>query len=286
MKVPEFRRILGIAVLSSVLGLLSSVSAQKSRSPFDEEGGWRGAVNIAPGNYSPKHPIILGAKANPKDEGLQPASVTSSPGTAIKGADILIDEGTWESVGTHFKDCAIRIDLGGDFNAKRSLFENCALSKGGAWFVAWFSSKWSFDQCVFTGQFIAPIPVHDIGMKVTNCSFYDVDLSTVSYKTDAGTERSKDWMQVENCRFVHCKVPESFLLMTENCVFDGCTFGRADDSIPITTPVTMTVNLVNPGASKPKPGRNRVYEVIQGDLANAGASEVKYRRTGRNLAFD
>jgi len=95
-----------------------------------------------------------------------------------------------------------------------------------------------------------------------------------------------EWMQIENCRFVHCKVPESFLLMTENCVFDGCTFGRAEDGIPITTPVTMTINLINPTSSEPKSGTNRVFEVLASDIASSGASEVRYRRTGKSLRFE
>jgi hypothetical protein len=51
-------------------------------------------------------------------------------------------------------------------------------------------------------------------------------------------------------------------------------------------PVTMTVNLINPTSSKPKAGANRVFEVIAGDLASAGASEVPYRRSGKSLRFE
>ena len=277
--------ITAIAALPGLL-MIGEAQAQKGQTPFDEKGGWHGVVNIAPGKYSPRHQIILGGKANPQDEGLQPATVTTSSVTEIEEANIFLDEGTWAATGTRFADCEIRIDLGGALQAKNSLFENCVMGKGGAWFVAFFSSKWTFHQCVFTGQFIEPIQNHDIGIQATNCTFFDIDLSPVAYREDAGTERLNEWMQVENCRFVRCKVPERFLLMTENCVFDGCTFGRAEDGIPMNKPVTMTVNLINPTSSKPKAGANRVFEVIAGDIASAGASEVRYRRSGKSLRFE
>lgn len=255
-------------------------------SPFDTDRDWQGKVDIPPGRYQPKSKVILGAMANPGDEKRQPATVTSGKGTAIEKADVLIYEGLWTAQETRFASSKFKIDLGGALVASSCLFEDCTLGKGGAWFVRYNSSKWTLDQCVFTRQFISPMKVVDIGVKATHCTFYDVDFSEVQYRENVAEELAREWMQIENCRFIRCKIPESFLLMTKNCVFDACTFGRAEPDLPIRSPVTVEVRLLNANSSKPKAGKDRTINVIEGDLPNAGATATRYRRTGKTLSFD
>ncbi|SKA82553.1 hypothetical protein SAMN02745166_00926 [Prosthecobacter debontii] len=281
-----FKSIQDILMFSlAVLTMASPAFVLAQSSPFDVEKDWRGQVDIAPGKYQPKFKVVLGARLIPGDKKLEPAQVTTGSGTEIEKADILIDEGQWNAQGTRFADTQLKIDLGGELVATNSLFQDCVLRKGGAWFVRYHSSKWTFNQCVFTGQFIAPMKLVDIGVKVTNCTFYDVDLSVVQYREDIAEELTHEWMKIENCRFVRCKVPESFLLMTKNCVFDGCTFGRAESEIPIRSPVSVQVHLLNANSSKPKAGKNRDITVIQGDILIAGATSLQYQRNGKTLSF-
>ncbi|MCW0218642.1 MAG: hypothetical protein OJI67_10000 [Prosthecobacter sp.] len=275
---------LGYGLLIAIM--MGGSMAQAQPSPFDVDAPLRGKIDIAAGKYTPKYKIILGAKVNPTDKRLEPATVTTPRGTEISRADILIDEGLWQAEGTKFAQTQLRIDLGGALVAYHSLFEDCTLSKGGVWFVKWHSSKWTFEDCVFTRQFISPLKINDIGIKAKNCTFYDVPLAIFQFKEDTGSEVKNEWMQMENCRFINCDVPESFLLMTKNCVFDSCTFGRAERELLIKTPLAVTVNLINSSSSKPKAGPSRTINVVEGDIKTAGANTVRYRRTGKTLNFD
>lgn len=271
---------------SLIILMMSGRKLQAQQSAFDVDAHLRGKIDITPGKYLPKYKIVLGAKVNPTDKKLEPATVTTRQNTIIERADILIYEGLWQAEETRFAQTQLKIDLGGALVARHSLFEDCTMGKGGAWFVKWHSSKWTFEDCVFTRQFISPLKINDIGIKAKNCTFYDVPLAIVQFKEDAASELKNEWMQMEDCRFINCDVPESFLLMTKNCVFDSCTFGRAEKELFIKTPVAVTVNLINSSSSRPKAGPNRTINVVEGDITTSGANTVGYQRTGKTLKFD
>lgn len=286
MKKTDVAPAICLAVCLLILVMASGGMLHAQQPPFHVDEPLRGKYEISPGKYLPKYKIILGAKVNPTDEKLESATVVTGQNTIIQRADILIYEGLWQAEDTKFAQTRLKIDLGGAFVARRSLLEDCILGKGGAWFVKWHSSKWTFEDCVFTRQFISPLKINDIGIKVKNCTFYDVPLAIFQFKEDAGSEVTNEWMQMEDCRFINCEVPESFLLITKNCVFDSCTFGRAEKELLIKTPLTVTVNLINSNSSRPKAGPNRTINVVEEDLSTSGSNTVKYRRTGKTLTFD
>ncbi|MGV3664441.1 MAG: protein kinase domain-containing protein [Prosthecobacter sp.] len=250
---------------------------------------WTGKVELPAGTYRPLRRINIGApgKRDPKaqnDE--QRCDVTSQPGTRIENVRFHLKEGSWKAAGGLFRDVKITADLGGSFEASNSLFQDCVFGKEGPWYVAWFSSKWNFSNCVFTGSFMQNWRLGDVGMKLNACTFHDVDFIPVGFKEDAGAEVSKDWLSIQNCRFVRCRVPESFALATKNCVFEKCTFGAPEEKLPLKSPLSTTLFLQD-GINSPQAGTGRILNSQGAEKAPAGVgAAVKHRREGSTLTFE
>jgi hypothetical protein len=102
--------------------------------------------------------------------------------------------------------------------------------------------------------------VGSVGMKLESCTLQDVDLSPIVFKEDAGVEAVKDWVGIQNCRFINCRVPESFALATKNCVFEKCTFGPPDEKLPVKTPLNAVI-YVQECTNRPQTGPGRSIEV-------------------------
>lgn len=286
----ELKRVKGTAAEPAATAIAGAPTAPAPPgivrgSPMDSPDIWRGTNTLAPGHYRPRHRIVLGT-VDKNDPVRHPLPlVTTQPVTEIDGGSIFIDNGRWNASGTRFISTAIAVDLSGIIEAKGCLFEDCRMGKGGAWFVRWHSAKWVFDNCVFSRQFINLWKMQDIGVKATHCTFHDVELPVVRYREDAGAEALHEWATVKDCRFIGCAVPESFLLVTRDCVFDGCTFGKPEDALPIKTPLKVRA-FVARGGSMPRTGPGREIDTQGPDLApaDAGAS-VRYRRNGKTLRF-
>lgn len=247
---------------------------------------WWGIIALEPGRFHPRNPIILGSSRREDQVNRVFPLVTSQAVTEIDAGVIFIDEGRWNASGTRFASTKISIDLGGALEATACLFEDCEMHKGGAWFVEWHSAKWSFTNCVFSRRFIRPLDVGNIGVKAVHCTFHGIELPPIAYREDAGTEALHEWMIIKDCRFIGCTVPESFLLATKDCVFEGCRFGKPEGSLPMKTPLKLRA-FVTRGGSMPKTGDNRVVELQGPDLAPRDAGAIlHYRRNGKTLQFD
>ncbi|MDZ4401606.1 protein kinase [Prosthecobacter sp.] len=249
---------------------------------------WAGKLTIPAGVYRPIRRIDIGApgKKDPKaqyDE--QRCDVTSLPGMRIENVRFHMREGSWKVAGGHFRDVKITADLGGSFEARDSLFQDCAFSKEGAWYVAWFSSKWNFTNCVFSGSFMQNWKLGDVGVKLDGCTFHGVDLIPIGIKEDAGTEMTKDWLSIQNCRFINCRVPESFALATKNCVFEKCTFGEPEEKLPVKSPLN-TVIYIQDCANTPKAGPGRSIEAKPAtQLGGKAGAALPYVFTNERLDF-
>lgn len=250
---------------------------------------WTGQISLPPGRYAPIRRINVGAPGltNPKaqyDE--QRGDVVSQPGVHLENARFHLQEGSWKARGDLFRDVKITADLGGSFEATDSLFQDCVFAKEGPWYVAWFSSKWSFANCVFTGSFIQNWKLGDVGMKLNGCTFHDVDFSAINFKEDAGAEVVKDWLSIQKCRFVHCRVPESLALATKDCVFVECTFGPPEENLPVKSELNTTLFL-HDTINMPQAGTGRALNSRVADKAPAGVgASVKHRLEGGVLAFE
>ena len=179
----------------------------------------------------------------------------------------------------------ITAEWGAEFKATNSLFSNCQLGKGGGWFGDYFSSKWTFDNCVFAGSFIQPWKIADVGVRLNQCTFHEVDFSPLLFHKDAGDEVKRSWLAIKNCRFINCKIPESLLIATKGCVFEGCTFGPPETEMRIKSPVQTTIYLTD-RRTLPLTGPDRQLEVLDATRAPqpAGAT-VRYGKNGLTLSF-
>jgi len=247
---------------------------------------WVGEYVLEPKRYLLRERIVLGRQGQ-KNESQDrfPATLYCPPGSRLEKGEIFVSQGALLIEGAFFKDMALRVGLGGKFEAQRALFENSNFQKGGGWFVSHFSSKWVFDNCVFSGGFVRNWSVANVGVKVSNCTFYDVEFSKIKYKKDAGDEAIRDWMTITGCRFVNCVIPESFLIATQNCVFEGCEFLEAESDLMIKTPIKTRI-FVNDRKSLPILGSKREVTVIDAtDMQRSIGAGVKHKRKGKNLDF-
>jgi serine/threonine protein kinase len=238
-------------------------SVPEMREPLLNKAEWAGKLTIPAGSYRPLRRIDIGApgKKDPKanyDE--QRCDVTSLPGMRLENVRFHMREGSWKTAGGHFRDVKITADLGGSFEARDSLFQDCAFAKEGAWYIAFFSSKWNFTNCVLSGSFMQNWTLGNVGMKLDGCTLHDVDLIPIVFREDAGVEVAKDWLSIQNCRFINCRVPESFALATKNCVFEKCTFGEPEEKLPVKSALNAVI-YVQDSVNLPKTGPGRSIEV-------------------------
>src|SRR5205814_2161890 len=124
-----------------------------------------------------------------------------------------------------------------------------------------------------------------IGVKAQNCTFYAVNFFHIDFREDAGAEVQKDWMTIKNCRFVDCRIPESFLISTKDCVFENCTFGPPEEKLLIRTPVKTRIYLVD-RKETPVTGQDRSVEILDATQhpGTAGAT-LPHVRAGISLKF-
>jgi serine/threonine protein kinase len=246
---------------------------------------WAGYVTFPAGEYRLKHRAVVGAPDPEEPKRKLSAIVTSLPGARLEGGAAFVDKGIWRADGTLFSRFKLTAEVGSQVEASNSLFSQCELGKGGGWFVDYFSSKWTFENCVFTGSFFEAWKILDVGAKVEHCTFHEVDFAPVQYKKDAGEEVTREWASIKNCRFIGCKIPESFLLMTKDCIFESCTFGPPETQMPLTTPVKIRAYLSS-GTQPPVMGPGREIEILDAKQAPAGTgSSLRYGKTGMTLSF-
>lgn len=258
---------------------------QATQAFLDREERMIGRITFPAGDYRPKKHLVLGGP-DPVDPKAKTAGrFFTLPGARITGGSAFIERGAWTATGTLFTNMKITAEWGADFNATNSLFSNCRLGKGGDWFGDYFSSKWTFDNCVFAGSFIQPWKVIDIGIKLNQCTFHEVDFSPLMYQKDAGDEVKRSWLSIENCRFINCRIPESLLIATKNCVFEGCNFGAPESDLRIKTPVKTTVYLTD-RRNAPVTGPDRQIEVLDANrIPQPAGANLRYGKNGLTLSF-
>jgi hypothetical protein len=242
-----------------------------------------GEVTLPSATYRLKDRFIVGLQGAKGTE--TSATLHCLPGTQFDDTNIFVREGLLSAARTLFKHCKLETGLGGTFEAKESLFDECTAEKGGAWSVPYFSSHWIFDNCAFSNSFIPTWHVRGIGVKITHCTFHDIDFTPVDYKTDAGNEVARDWFLVSQCRFTGCEIPESVFLATKDCVFENCHFLKSKELVPIATPISLRAYVSDPAKVPPAPAKCR-YDLLDVKEAPKDAgSSLSYQKMGHTLKF-
>ncbi len=177
---------------------------------------WDSEVTIPAGSYREAHPIHLKGEFK----------VTVQPGVCIEDVKF---EGKdkaqhWQVDGDLFRKVKVTGQMSVSMNAKNSGFEDCEFFKEGGWFVDYWSTRWNFENCVFTKKFFHDFGVTDYAIKAVHCTFIGLKLPVIGLKGDPSKYLQHDDLKFENCRFIQCEVPQSSLAATVNCVFEGCQF--------------------------------------------------------------
>ena len=159
-------------------------------------------------------------------------------------------------------------EIGGDFetslHAKDCAFDNCWFGKTGGWTIDYWSTGWAFENCVFTKRFMGNVSVRDSSVRAVKCTFYDVTLPGIGYPADASGTAQCNQLRFEQCKFVKCVVPETFLASPIRCAFEDCTF---------------------PGPAGADWSKSKKPITVNAFIAGRGSAPVSYANTQLRVVF-
>lgn len=210
----------------------------KLQERLDDDTPLEGLHVMTEGLYTLKKRVMVGKREDIGNERkFTDGTLRATPGAVVEGSSILVMSGALETRGSVFRHTVLESEGHGTLILDKSLFDQCTFGKGGSLVQEYFSTKWVIKNSVFHGSFIRSWRVRHIGVQITNCTFHDVDFAPVEFVADAGDEVKREWMKITNCKFVNCRIPESLLIVTNDCVFENCTFVPASIQIPIKKPI-------------------------------------------------
>lgn len=214
-----------------------------------------------------------------------------STGTLIEQARFETDNTClWKIEGSLFRKVDLGMGNGSRFEAKDSAFDDSGFRKAGGWYNAYWSTRWRFENCVISKQFL-PDKWHvgDYSVRAVGCTFYDIKLEKIGYKDDPSNYVQGKDLRFERCRFVKCEVSESALAATIDCVFDDCQFTTQDKTDWSKAKKPIVVNAFLPAArtKPPKSYANGPLQVnfqVAAPPQQAGAT-LAVTRTGAGLHY-
>lgn len=263
--------------------VIVDASAVSSLNGLPENGG---AITtdrvLQPIEYNGRRDITIGRHDEKDPKKLHAVTVTSVPVTRIADSTIAVEKGTWKADGTRFIRTRLDLYLDGMMDAKNCIFEACDMGKKGTWFIPWYSTKWSLENCIVTKSFVRGWRQTDSGVQARRCTFYGVKFTRVKYREDAAQEVKKNWLMIKNCKFVECEIPESLLIATQDCVFEQCTFGESEPDIPLKSPLAVRIYVTEPGV-RPATGPNVNVEVVDAAKIPAPAGTTLRHNRRQNI---
>lgn len=256
-------------------------------SPFAKDSPVSGNILIKPGihDLASLWHFTFGEEYVKESAGESPTSVVSKAGVEIMNGSVLMSGCYWNAQHTHFKNVELRGNLNSGIKAQSCLFENCSLGKGGGQSDSYWSSKWAFRDCVFSGRFLPKWSVKEVGVNAVECTFYNVTFAEVEYVDDASAESQSTWLTLQNCHFVNCMIPESLLIATDNCRFDNCTFPSDEGKLKFGS--RLSVRLYTSGNLFPPQVNQNVNLNIggTGQMAVRRGATLPHNIVGNTLSF-
>ena len=156
-----------------------------------------------------------------------------------------MSKNTLSADGCLFDEATIDVELGGSVHFKNCYFKDCHFHKVGGWWVNWYSSKWTFENCVFDDYFFTRWSTTDHGVKITNCTFNKIDLAKYDFREGPYSGESSKHTFLKDCRFVRCEVPVGAWVLTVDGVFDACKFIETNYNKPPKNPIEIRAVLLN-----------------------------------------
>lgn len=266
---------------------VSAISSYVNDTPLEADAMITKETVLDAGRHRLKGRVTLGDRKLPVPQRVSKLLVAPS-GTTLQGGEIYVDLGEMHATESRFDEVRLMANLGGQTFATACLFDESTIQKAGGW-SSGYSSKWTLHNCVFRktlagGEFNRG----SVGLKLTFCTFIDLDFPELVYANDAGKEAQEVWRVIENCRFVDCEIPHSALLATRNCVFENCKFIPDEKSQPLGE-TKLSVTLYHNGSAFEAPPAfgNGAFTVADGrSLTPKPGSTVTYKASSSGLIFE
>ncbi|RYD38287.1 MAG: hypothetical protein EOP85_17085, partial [Verrucomicrobiaceae bacterium] len=211
-----------------------------SENPFAIKGPWVTAMTVPTAKQKIREPITVGHREENKW-----ATIVVSPHSIWSGAKrgkVHMAAGTFIATKSRFENLELGADHANRFYFANCAFTNCTFPKVGWWHDGgWFWAKHYFENCYFKGSYAKNLVHQWNGLRADTCVFEDVEFPTFRWNQHQPADFVNDkWLKVVNSRFVKCKIPLSFLLLTRDCIFENCVISadidRGDDA-EITKPI-------------------------------------------------
>jgi predicted outer membrane lipoprotein len=193
--------------------------------PFSLKGRWLESMTVPPLKQRISDGIIIGERNKQ-----QWANIIVPKGTVWSGkTNILTNWGHIIATKATFDGLSFLGDHACKSYYLNCWINDCGFNKGGWWYGGDQATKFYFENCLITNRLALAWNVVDVGFRARTCVFEKVDLPPISFRDrEPANYLNHPWFRFENCRFVDCKVPSSFVLVTRNCIFQNCIF--VDDS--------------------------------------------------------
>lgn len=209
-----------LAAIGTLLQPGEKAHAQAATAPSEPwlSRPWRQDMTIMPGIYKgPKEEIWSNDK---KKQTFAPGCIVNSAIFRLGG------ESKFAMSESMFRDVSIGMGLWCRMDATKCAFDSCRMEKIQQWYDTKNSSTvWRFNDCLFSEIFMrANFLVMDCSIRASNCTFVELKAPGISYRNNPANEAQQNWLRFENCRFVRCEIPESFLIATINCEYVECKF--------------------------------------------------------------
>jgi hypothetical protein len=190
--------------------------------PFGIKGTWLESMSLPPLKQRISEKIVIGNRGQKKWP-----TIVIPKGTVWSGRDTEIFSSAGYIIATKgsFEKLKFLGDLASDSYFINCSFDECAFNKAGGWFGWDQATKFYFENCVVSKRLALKWYYVDVGFRARTSVFEKIDLPVVSFgEKEPADYLNHPWFKFENCRFVDCKVPASFVLATRDCIFQNCVF--------------------------------------------------------------
>lgn len=214
---PEMHRLTSALCCLAALAASSPAATAADAIASHQATLWDKEITLPPNAYRAAKPVELNGDF----------TVTTRPGTLLEGVSFLTRGGVqhWHLDGTLLRRVRITGKRYASGHGIDSVFEDWEFNKDDNWYSFWWSTRWKFDNCIFTKRFIrGELTTVDYSAHADHCTFYGVKLPGINLKDNPATYLQQSDMAFVKCRFVDCDVPQTFLAATVDCVFEGCRF--------------------------------------------------------------
>lgn len=106
-------------------------------------------------------------------------------------------------------------------------FSGSTIREEGTWYgYGNYDARFYFENCKIEKRLTSgpDVNIYYMGLCMSRCEVSDVELPPIKYKGEPADRRKDQWLRVNRCHFKDCRVPLSFLMITNECLFNDCRF--------------------------------------------------------------